>query len=344
MRLFDIRERELFEKICSYSQTKVFQMMSYYLRGKYNNVITTPSYIFAAGDIPVALVAHADTVFKIPPKNFFYDKEKNVMWSPDGMGADDRAGIFAIMKIIASGLRPHIIITADEERGCLGASKMAAKMKEFPAPLKFMIQLDRRGTNDSVYYDCDNFEFEEFINKFGFETKVGSFSDISVLAPTWGIAAVNLSVGYFEEHFETEHLYVDALFNTIEKVKKILTHVKENDVPTYEYVESPFWFDSPHGLKYSEWSYDLAQDEARCQFCQDVHKKVNLLPIHFPGSDMVFHLCNDCYSHSVNNIEWCSKCNEGFFLTDEESSKVVDHHNWVCNNCKENNNDNSGTV
>ena len=43
--------------------------------------------------------------------------QKNVMISPDGLGADDRAGVFMIMNIVKAGFRPHVIFTTDEE-GC----------------------------------------------------------------------------------------------------------------------------------------------------------------------------------------------------------------------------------
>ena len=111
LRLFTDKERRTFEQLCSLRENSVIQMMRQYLKSKYDNIIVTPSYLVAIGDIPVGLVAHADTVFKSPPKDFFYDKDKNVMWSPQGLGADDRAGIFAIMKIVSLGQRPHIIIT-----------------------------------------------------------------------------------------------------------------------------------------------------------------------------------------------------------------------------------------
>ena len=168
MRLFTPREKDAFERICKLRQNGILSMMRQFLARKYGreNVISTPAYLIAKGEIPVAIIAHADTVFKTPPVEFFYDKDKNVMWSPDGLGADDRAGIFAITKIVSSGLRPHVIITTDEECGCIGSTKLIHKYKEHPFDsLKFMIQLDRRGVEDSVYYDCANEEFEKFQNE-----------------------------------------------------------------------------------------------------------------------------------------------------------------------------------
>lgn len=348
-RLFTDKERRTFEQLCALRQNGVLQMMRQFLKSKYENVIATSSYIVAIGDIPVALVAHADTVFKSPPKEFYYDKDKNIMWSPDGLGADDRAGVFAIMKIVALGQRPHVIITTDEESGCIGANKLAGKMKTFPAPLKFMIQLDRRNDKDAVYYDCDNEEFEKFITPFGFETEWGSFTDISILAPAWKVAAVNFSVGYRDEHSQVERLNVDALFDTIDKVQTILHKVDtDKSIPTYEYIEKYAygygygyggWYDDGYYLHRNGWYQKLEDGEERCQFCGEVDKKENLLPLHWhaaTSTDMIFHVCNECYAHSVHEIEWCSKCNKGYFLTKNDLDKMpADRNTWVCKHCQE---------
>ena len=47
------------------------------------------------------------------------------------------------------------------------------------ADMKYIIQLDRRGTSDCVFYNCANEAFIEYVEKFGFIENFGSFSDIS---------------------------------------------------------------------------------------------------------------------------------------------------------------------
>ena len=151
---FTNKERAIYENICHLNERSVLAYMKDLLTSKYGkeSVIATHAYVVAIGDIPVALVAHADTVFKTVPRleKFFYDQEADVIWNPDGAGADDRAGIYSISYILRkTKLRPHIIITTGEESGCIGASKLALSMHTFPADLRFMIQLDRRGEKDS---------------------------------------------------------------------------------------------------------------------------------------------------------------------------------------------------
>ena len=321
--------------------------MRQFLCQKYgqDNVIANHAYVIAKGDIPVALVAHADTVFSRPPVDFFYDTNKNVLWSPDGMGADDRAGIYSIMQIVRSGLRPHVIITTGEESGCIGATKMMHAYKEHPFnELKFIIQLDRRNFKDSVYYDCDNEDFENFITPFGFKTEWGTLSDISVIAPIWGVAAVNFSVGYVEEHTKQERLYVDALFATIEKVKNILTYVQEHsECPTYEYVESTFNYPYNatyrYAYSYNDDGYNLIPagvSTACCNLCGTIEKQEDLLRIKW-DDNLTLDMCNECYASMYEDIEWCCECKEGWVLTDREKAALVtpeDRSHWKCKNCR----------
>ena len=267
---FTTKQRKTYQNICHLTERGVLVFMKDMLKTRYDTVYMTPSYVVAIGDLPIALVAHADTVFRDVPRieEFYYDQEKDVIWNSDGAGADDRAGIYSIVQLVRTfNYRPHIIITTGEESGCIGAIKLTDHFKEFPAPLKFLVQLDRRGYNDSVYYDCDNPEFEKFINGFGFETQWGSFTDISELGPAWKVAAVNLSIGYLDEHQEKERLHVDWMHRTIAKVADILQYVKDHpDMPKYDYIPgfytwhrgkltttgalTPYWYDYDSDFDY----------------------------------------------------------------------------------------------
>lgn len=204
-----------------------------------NNIINTSEYLIAAGDLPVCLIAHLDTVFnqeEYEDKEIYVDTEHQVMWSPQGLGTDDRAGVFAILKILEMGYKPYIIFTQDEEQGCLGAKALVHRYPKCPwKKLKYILQLDRRGEKDCVFYGCDNPDFTKYVESFGFETDWGTFSDISEIAPAWGVAAANLSVGYWDEHSYRERIALEWLEQTIEKVKKMLD--MSNKAQKYEYIE-----------------------------------------------------------------------------------------------------------
>jgi len=344
MATFNNKDRKTYQNICHLSERGVLSFMKDLLSSKYGkeNIITTPAYVIALGTIPVALVAHADTVFKRPPaiENFYYDQEKDVIWNPDGAGADDRAGVFAIQKIVRStDLRPHVIITTGEECGCIGSSKLIVHIPKFPTDLRFMIQLDRRGQNDAVYYDCDNMDFEDFITPYGFETHWGTFTDISVLAPTWKVAAVNFSIGYEDEHHEIERLHVDWMYETISKTIKILTDVDQNKdtIPVYEYIElTKYW---KYGNYRSAW-YDYDDDfpvpegYEHCMMCNSLEKKEDMLPIWYPHGVMPHNMCMECYAEAVHQVVWCKTCNRGYFLSAQEAQTIKDVNNWICEDCK----------
>lgn len=351
-RLFTPKERRTYQNICHLTERGVLAMMADFLRSKYKDVIATPNYVIALGDIDVGLVAHADTVFSKPPSidNFFYDTEKNVIWNPDGMGADDRAGVFAILTILrTTDLRPHVIISTGEECGCIGSGKLISKYRNFLAPLNFMIQLDRRGKKDSVYYDCTNDEFEEYINSFGFETEWGSFTDISVLAPCWGCAAVNFSIGYEDEHHEIERLFVDAMFDTIEKTISILRDQRKNP-KFFQYIEAPYayyWRDDGALESYTQhckrayataWDNDDDWDPpsgyGKCTFCQTIEKEENMIPIYFKYGKTAYHTCINCFGKHSNSIVFCHNCGKGFYLGLNDLKNIPDPSNYICEDCK----------
>ena len=301
--------------------------MKRYLKTKYNKVYATKDYIFAVGDIPVALVAHLDTVFSAPPKEIYYDRVKNVMWSPDGLGADDRAGVYSIIQLVKSGLRPSVIFTTDEERGALGADALIAKFPKCPVDLKYIIELDRRGSDDCVFYSCDNAKFEEYVEPFGFVMNWGTFSDISVICPAWGIAGVNLSIGYYNEHSAVETLHIGQMLNTIRKVKNML--LAANEAPSFEYIEMNYstrWFRrlgpteddydddfcgwSPaYGVSKEDWM-KFMEPQSKCAHCGKYDYDYNQFPTKGENGETVF-FCADCIT-ATENIHWCAVCGEPF--------------------------------
>ena len=299
MRNLTNSECKFLKQIAQLRQTPLRKALGGFLKGKYDKIVQTSEYIYAEGDIPIALVAHMDTVFKTLPKDIYYDRDSNVMWSPTGLGADDRAGVFAICQIIKAGLRPHIIFTTDEEVGGLGARALSL----LPCPfkdLRYIIQLDRRGEKDCVFYDCDNKDFETYVEGFGFENAWGTFSDISYLAPAWKIAAVNLSIGYFSEHTTSEILNVNYMLDTIEKVKVMLN---QEEIPSFEYIECDY---SAYG--YGTWwdeYYNIGGKKAKCCVCGHTCDEHDTFPVKF-AADTELPICLDCISH--NSIKWCRFC------------------------------------
>jgi len=203
-------------------------------RGYARKVIKTKEYVFAQGTIPVLLVAHLDTVHKQLPE-VYYDREKEVMWSPQGIGGDDRCGVYGILKI-CEHLKPYVLFTTDEEIGAKGAEKFVKDInKKVMRKINFIIEIDRQGYNEAVFYDCGNKDFKNMILNYGFDEDFGTFSDISVLSPAFDIASVNLSAGYFNEHTTNEIIKIDYLMHTVYNVERIL--LSKNVNTKYDFQE-----------------------------------------------------------------------------------------------------------
>ena len=243
------------------SQEELLRVMRKYLKKTYSadKIMATKDFIVCEGDIPIALVAHLDTVFRSPPRNIYHDTTQHVIWSPQGLGADDRAGVFAIFKILEEGLRPHVILTTDEEKGGIGAQTLAMLMPRCLFNLKYMIELDRQGDYDCVFYSCANKSFQKYIEQYGFVTDWGSFSDISILCPQWKVAGVNLSVGYKNEHSNIETLHTTSLHSTIKTVIKMLKNANES--PYFEYIVDPLELDYWGNFGCYAWGFPGEDDE-----------------------------------------------------------------------------------
>lgn len=282
-------------------------LLKYLQTAGYNNIRYTEKFVIAEGEIPVCLIAHMDTVFIRPPFEFFYDSQKKVLWAPYGSGFDDRAGIYAIIQCLEAGLRPHIIFTDEEEKGGIGARDVIHVFPDCPFnDCRCLIQLDRANEIDSVFYDCDNQDFEKYINKFGFKTNWGTFSDISTIAPAWEIAAVNLSIGYVDEHTSNERLYCKWCDKTIEKVKRILIAAK--NMKSYAYIPIKYnakYWDKVYGYGYGAWWNDYPREDdfeeeeeedrySRCLMCGgSITEKTRKI---IPDKVYPYAVCNKCFA------------------------------------------------
>ena len=201
-------------------------------------------YIFVEGKAPVMLVAHLDTVHKQPVRDICTTRNGNILMSPQGIGGDDRCGVYALVNIHErSAVKPHLLFTCDEEIGGIGADWFCQdyanqKLPESLREIKAIVEIDRRGSRDAVYYDCANADFEKYITGKGFKTDYGSFSDISYIAPEMGVAAVNLSSGYYNAHTLSEYINRAEIDAVIDKVVGIVSDSNKKDFPKFEYVES----------------------------------------------------------------------------------------------------------
>lgn len=239
----------------------------------YENIKAPDGFVYASGELPVLLVAHLDTVHLRRVKTICYSKDKKIMMSPEGIGGDDRAGVYMILRIIQEN-RCHVLFCEDEETGGNGARKFANS--RIRPEVNYIVEMDRRGANDAVFYNCDNPEFTDFVCGFGFEEAKGSFSDISVIAPRLGIAAVNISAGYFNEHRQHESIDLTAVEHNIARISEMVQTYSD----CYEYTERHFYGRSWHQASFDDlalWGFNESTQE----------EIINLMPI--PDSAVLRH-------------------------------------------------------
>ena len=257
-----------FVNICKMSQKSLKRFLCKKMKETYpETTFIGDGYIFCKGEIPVLLTAHMDTVHDKLIKNFYEDVEvdkdgntKHIISSPQGIGGDDRCGIYEILTVLEDGYRPYILFCEDEEIGGKGSAKFCKTeyIKDL-LDLKFLIELDRANANDLVFYSNDNKKFIEWIeDETNWEMAWGSFSDICNLSPECGVSSVNLSCGYYKAHTVFEYVVVEEMLEAIEVVKHLLDASEK--VNAFEYVEKKsswrnFWSNS-YGYGYFNRGYN----------------------------------------------------------------------------------------
>ncbi len=314
--------------------------LHYYLMGRLeeyygeHSVYTdNENYMFVKGiDSDIMLLAHLDTVHEQAPTEdeIFIDTKKGVVWSPVGIGGDDRCGVFNILKQLQLGHRPSILFSWNEEIGCVGSDYFSGNLEDadlldyLQNKILFAIQIDRKGFSESVYYDLDNQDFKEYINSYGFETRLGSYTDICQVCPFYGFAGVNLSAGYMDEHTAYERIYYNEMMNTVSKVDKILSDVDNEGQRHYDYIGMLDYYPSGgyyedeqlYGNPYGAYNYnygwdspsdddddeDLLQDK-ECSLCGGTTATTGVT-WNMMGEDASIYdeMCDNCRMNYMKNL------------------------------------------
>lgn len=254
-----------FVELCKLTKEQMKQYLAKVLRKYYRNVISKDGFLYVKGSDRIALTAHMDTTPRVdygdrkPVKDVYeYIEDGNhVIHSPQGIGGDDRCGIYIILKILKeTNLRPSIIFCEDEEVGCVGSDKFStSKFIEDLENMYFIIELDRRGSDDIVFYEDENEDFHEYVELVtGYTENYGSCSDISNICPACGIAGVNMSVGYHNEHHDYETVVLEEMENTYETAVKLIKQGLQ-DEKTFLYMEHRVELERWYQPSYRTYNY-----------------------------------------------------------------------------------------
>lgn len=181
------------------------------------------------------LSAHLDQVSTNGPAVHFYKTDKGLIeaynkdWERTSLGADDKNGVWLILKMLEDNYDIDFIISEGEEVGCVGIKAIEDHIKESKAT--FAIVLDRKGNTDilkgggsDVYCDALATNLKNFLNveeRNKYVVTTGSVSDTRVICKY--IESVNICVNYDSPHTKSETTDWNALVNTLINLKLIAT-------------------------------------------------------------------------------------------------------------------------
>ncbi len=258
---------------------------------------------------PMLLVAHIDTVRRsmLAPTLKVHDPGKNIIRADGVLGADDRAGVYAAIRILHTAKEfPNVLFTDLEESGGGGMVEFCDEHEYKDVQhIHLAIALDRAHANDFVTYNYLPREVQEYVESFGFIEQAGSFNDIEIFSDETDIPSVNVSIGYYYQHSEKEKLHVDELKLTIQRVTKMVDNPIEKQYLIPENKKFLNW-----NSRYSSYTPDSGYDKDvfydNCELC-GIFTKIELYEEDPAGQDYVY-ACSACAAQynltSYGSIEY----------------------------------------
>jgi putative aminopeptidase FrvX len=180
------------------------------------------NYFYKIGESRTMFTSHLDTAgkdFKIV--NHIFDKN---LIKTDGnsiLGADDKAGLTIMIYMMNNKIPGLYYFFVGEEVGCIGSGLAAKHLNIFKDNYDRCVSFDRRGTDSVITYQssarCCSDEFAnqlaEQLNKTGLSYKIDDSGIYTDSAEFTGLIpeCTNLSVGYYNEHCNTESQDIDHL-------------------------------------------------------------------------------------------------------------------------------------
>jgi hypothetical protein len=210
---------------------ELFYALSLYLKSRYQKIKTDyRNYLYAQGTSSFCLMAHVDTV-RSPQSSLSLKSIDDYIVNRNGvLGADDRAGIHAIVCLVESCRKrnrnlPSVIITNFEETGFRGIKRFIKDGALDKANLpSLFVNLDREGYREYVTYGFDLSDDAKYIlSLFSIKHVVSnSCADNAFISDAYGVSSINMSIGYYNKHSEEEKLNVVHHKGMISLVNKLI--------------------------------------------------------------------------------------------------------------------------
>lgn len=218
----------------------------------------------------VMLSAHLDQVATNGPAKHFYKmndgiiKAYNESWDRTSLGADDKNGIWIILKALEEGWAFDFIISEGEEVGCVGINNIEEHIKESKAT--YCIVLDRKGNRDilkggsaDVYCEALASNLKNYWNSLSdkntYNVTTGSISDTRVICKY--IESVNLSVNYEGAHTKHETTDWNALQQTLMNVIEAMGSFVHYPANPEDYCKKEYSY-----TRYTDDDFDLESYES----------------------------------------------------------------------------------
>lgn len=293
------------EHLLTSTAEQTFDLIEEYL--EYHNIPYTynQDYIVTniKSDTPIPLVCvHVDTVATKQPNTLDLQiKNYTISLNPDSrcscLGADDRAGVWIALQLIASiptnKTQFNFAFFEKEETGAIGSSAYARKYPN--AKHSCLIGLDRanRDGRNCALYGYDNDDLTKLFVDQGYKESFGTFSDCSNLADHYQIPCVNLSVGYSGEHTKHEVLDTLEMLNTLQVMQSI--EIPQTDYPMNERPDYNWNGYKQPTKKSKKKDYQIFEpiiEPILCDYCSE-HKPLF-------ETEYGDRLCEDCQDYATN--------------------------------------------
>lgn len=160
----------------------------------------------------------------------------------NGIGADDKNGIWVCLKCLEKYDNLKCVFFVGEEQGCIGSRQ--ADMRFFD-DCRFVLQCDRKGNSDFI--NCiygkplcsSQFLKDANLKEHGYKEENGMQTDVRTLRDRGlEISCANISCGYYYPHTPHEMTNIEDL----KKCLMLVEHIIENCREVYTYKEErPQW-------------------------------------------------------------------------------------------------------
>lgn len=167
------------------------------------------------------LSAHMDQVQNGPPGPLIFKQTSigtEIHGSKNGLGADDKNGIWIVLNLLARWDTSFILSTGEESIS-KDVEHVLLANEDVLRRIPYCLVFDRKGKGDIIGWEngyCAQ-EFQKRVSqegeRFGYRPEMGVYSDADAISEY--CECVNLSVGYYRAHSKEEYTIFEELQNAL---------------------------------------------------------------------------------------------------------------------------------